>query len=309
MNEKISAARLGGWLIVAMSAPIAFLAGKDGWLSVLVVAVCGLLLSLAVFSCVIPKGKVFCIMEFCFLVAATAAVSGWSASIWPTGRAFPAVPLTLIALGAAASWNGACRASKGMGVLFWMTIIVYGTLLAFGVRNVQLSYLAPRGEYISPLSWFVFLLPCVASLLPRKEGRIRGHLLAIAAMGIVIAVWTVGNLSQPVAQTVDWPFYEAGESVRLFGIANRLESLISVGATIGFYSLYSLLFGAAGHLAEMVKNGWGKGGILLAAALSGCSVLLRVEIPLNVLAVGAFVFWFAVPILRSKIPEKNCKKT
>lgn len=128
-------------------------------------------------------------------------------------------------------------------------------------------------------------------------------------MGIVIAVWTVGNLSQPVAPNVAWPFYEAGESVRLFGIANRLESFISVGATIGFYSLYSLLFGASGHLAEMVKNGWGKGGILLAAALSGCSVLLRVEIPLNVLAVGAFVFWFAVPILRSKIPEKNCKKT
>ena len=41
MNEKLSSYRLGGWLVVAMSGPFVYLAGRQNWTAILVaVAVC-----------------------------------------------------------------------------------------------------------------------------------------------------------------------------------------------------------------------------------------------------------------------------
>ena len=311
MNEKLSSYRLGGWLVVAMSGPFLYLAGRQSWTAILAAGAVCLLSCWAVFS--LPANKLLswrpvCLLEYGFLIVVCIVASRWSADIWPTGKSDPVVPLTLLALAAASTWFGANRASKGVGVLFWLITILFGTLLAFGMRNVQPSYLLPQWEAPGFLSWFVFLLPCAAQFLPREDKKVRNYIPALLDIALLITLWTEGNLSLNVAKQVAWPFYEAGESVRLFGVANRLESFISVGATVGFYGLYSLLLGTAGYLAEQAKTGWGKYGVLMGGILSGVGVLIRWQTPDFVLVIGAFVLWIALPILGHKIPEKKCEK-
>lgn len=313
MNEKLSASRLGGWLAVAMSGPFVYLAGRQSWTSILAVSAVCLAASVAVFAR--PTHKILsnpfvCLLEYGFVLAACVAVSRWPASIWPTGKAWPAVPLTLLLLATASAWCGAGRAAKGAGVLFWLITILYSVLLTFGAPNIQPAYLLPKWENPGVVYWFVFLIPCAAQFLPREKGKgMYGYIAALAGLAVLLAVWTEGNLSLNAAKQVSWPFYEAGESVHLFAVASRLESFISVGATVGFYSLLGLLLSIAWHLAEGVKKGWGRFGTLAVAAASGAGVLLRWQIPYFVLAIGAFVLWVGLPILGSIFSEKNSEKT
>ncbi len=313
MNEKLSSHRLGAFLVVAMSGPFVYLAGRQSWVSLLTVsAVCLLCAWIALSR---PTHKIvtkpiWCVLEYASLVAACIAASQWSATIWPTGQAWPAVPLTLVALATVSSWFGANRAAKGVGVLFWLITILYSSLLAFGLRNVETAYLMPKWETLLPLSWFIFLLPCAAQFLPREEDKKSGiYAPVLLGMALLLTLWAEGNLSAGAAKQTGWPFYEAGESIRLFGVANRLESFISVGATVGFYGLYCLLLSGAGHLAEQAKKGWGKYGVLLGGLLCASGVLLSWQISYFVLVAGAFVLWVALPFLAAIIDEKNWKKT
>lgn len=312
MNENLSCNRLGGFLVVAMSGPFVYLAGRQNWTVVLAVSTVCLLAFWLVLSRPVRNlltRPLYCFLQYGSVVVACIVTAQWSASLWPTGKAFPAVPLTLMALAAVSAWFGAGRASKGIGVLFWLVTIIYSVLLAFGLCNIRTSYLVPKWELPSFFSWFVFLLPCASQFLPReKNKKIYGYIPVLLGIALLFTLWTEGNLSLGAAKQVAWPFYEAGESVSLFGVANRLESFISVVATVGFYGLYSLLFCAAGHLAEGVKKNWGRWGVLTAGVLSGIGVLLGWQIPYFVLAVGAFVLWVALPILGSIFYEKKCEK-
>ena len=313
MNENISSARLGKWLIVAMSGPFAYLAGRQSWTTILAVSAICLLALWAVLArptCKLLSMPILCLLEYGFLTAVCVATASWSSDIWPTGQGYPVVPLTLLGLSIASAWFGANRASKGIGVLFWMIAILYSILLTFGMRNVKLGYLMPQFETPEPVIWFLFLLPLVAQFQPReKDKRISGYMVVLVGLALLFALWTEGNLSLDAAKQVSWPFYEAGESVHLFGIANRLESLISVAVTIGFYGLYSLLLSGAFHLAEELRPGRGKYGVLIAGVLSGAGVLWKVTIPGFVLVVGAFVLWIALPIFGSLFSKKKRKKT
>lgn len=313
MNENIPSARLGEWLIVAMSGPFAYLAGRQSWTTILAVSAICLLALWAVLTrptCKLLSLPFLCLLEYGFLVAACIAAAPWSSNIWPTGQGYPVVPLTLLALSTASAWFGVNRASKGVGVLFWMIAILYSILLSLGLRNVEPRYLMPKGETPAPVIWFAFLLPCAAQFLPReKDKRVNGYIAVLAGFAFLLTLWTEGNLSLDAAKQVSWPFYEAGESVRLFGIANRLESLISVAATIGFYGLYSLLLSGTFHLTEGIRPGWGKYGVLTAGILSGAGVLWKVTIPGFVLVVGAFVLWIMLPVLVSFFNVKKIKKT
>ena len=311
-SKKVETYPLGGWLALAMSAPFAYLAGRQSWLTLLVTEI----VCMAAFGLVLlrPTHKllsypIFCLVEYIFLIAVCTATAVLSSGAWPTGRGYPIVPLTLIVLATVSAYWGADRASKGMGVLFWLTIILYSVLLCFGLKNIQLQNLRPRLETPYPIAWFVLLLPCVIQFIPqshKKKGQYGYSLLG--AVAVAFAVWTEGNLSLQSAKGSAWPFYEAGESVHLLGVANRLEALISVGATVGYYGLYSLLVSAGGHLAERCKPGWGNKGTIILGALGAAGVLFQIQISHFVLAVSAFVLWVALPILVSIFPSKKCKK-
>ncbi len=303
---------LAGWLAVAMSAPFVYLAGRQNWLALLTVAaICAAALWVVLTRPVerLLSHSIFCLLEFVFLAVACTVTAKWSARIWPTGQGYPAVPLTLLALATASAFYGVNRTAKGVGVLFWVSTILYSILLAFGSRNIKVQYLQPVWEIPAPVTWFVLLLPCAAQFLPRERAEKGKHILPlICFLAVGFGLWTEGNLSSNVAKVSAWPFYEAGESIHLFGIANRIEPFISVAATVGYYGLFSLLISAGGCLAENIRSGWGKWGAVTMGALSALGLLLEAEMPWFVLAVSAFVLWVALPVLGSLFPEKKSKK-
>lgn len=311
-ENKVPANIVAAWLVVAMSAPFVYLAGKQNWVVLAVTAaVCGIALWTVLTRPVhkLRSYSVFCILEYVFLAVTCAVTANWSAETWPTGQGYPAVPLTLLALASASGYCGACKAGKGIGVLFWLTTILYSILLAFGSRNLQMEYLRPVWEVPAPMTWFILLLPCAVQFIPsdrRKKGDFRLCLLCFLAVGF--GLWTEGNLSANVAKAANWPFYEAGESIHFFGIANRVEPLISVGATVGYYGLLSLLINAGGSLAENIRQGWGRWGAVVMGILAGTGVLLGAAASYFVLAVSAFVLWVALPVLVSFFPEKKLRK-
>ena len=304
--------RLGGWLIVGMSAPFAYLAGRQSWLALLTAGMVGA----AVLWLVLRRPvhnmlahPVLCFLEYGFLAVACWATANWSCLVWPSGQGFPVVPMTLLALAVASAFRGANRASKSIGVLFWLIIILYSILLGLGAQNIRLQNLTPVWETPAPMTWFVLLLPCVIQFIPGNQTKRSKTLLPLVCLfATLLGIWVEGNLPMDVARTTPWPFYEAGESIHLRGVANRLESLMSVGATFGFYGLYSLMISAGGHLSENIKRGYGKWGAALMGTAAGAGVLLRFEIPYFVLAVGAFVLWGVVPLLVSFFSEKKAEK-
>ncbi len=304
---------MGAWLVVAMSAPFVHLAGKQPWPVVLAVAAVALLLSWTVLYLPtnrLQKYKAYCALEYIFLILAAIPVVGWSADAWPTGRDFPVVPLTLLALAVASAYQGAKGASKAVSVLFWLIVVLYGILLAFGGRNIQVSYLYPQWEQPELVLAFAFLIPCAAQFVPMEKGKIvHLYMPVLAVLLAALTLFAQGNLSSQVAGQVQWPFYTAGESVSIFGVAKRLEPLISVAATVGYFALYSLLAGAAGNLAEGCARDRGKAGVLAFGIAVGAGAVLTMEVPFWVLVPGAVLLWILLPLAGICIPEKKSEKS
>lgn len=310
LNKKVPAHILTVWLAVAMSAPFAYLAGRQSSIAVLgSSALSGVLLWLTQSrpSERLLRSRILCVIEFIFLAVACAVTANWSAQAWPAAQSYPAVPLLLLALATISGFCGTDKASKGIGILFWICAILYGALLILGSRNVQLQYFRLAWETPAPAAWFVLLLPCVIRFIPGAHIKGRFSPVLVFLILIVFGLWTEGNLSTEAAMQVDWPFYRAGESIHLFGIANRVEAFISVGATVGYYALLSLLIHAGSSLAQRVKSGWGRWGAAAMGLLAASAVLLPLQIPYFVLAVSAFVLWIALPVLLSFFPEKSRK--
>lgn len=298
-QRKVKPLPLMAWLIVAMSAPCALLAGKDDWLG-LVIAV-----MFAGTFCWAVTGKAtqnaqtwewYCSLQYVFLILTLAAFAGWSQDAWPTGRDFPIVPLTLLFLAVLASYRGAQGACRVSSVLFWLIAALYGILLSFGSKDLEAAYLMPAYGPVNMQSFFILLIPAVMQFIPRDHSQIlRWSGLAVGTVFVILALWTTGGLSAPVAKVLDWPFYEAGKSVGVLGIAERLESLISVAVTVGFFSLYSLFLSATGHLAENVRHGWGGKGVVAAGVTAAVLTCIPVRIPAVTMVTFGILLWGILP--------------
>ena len=310
-QKKVEAGTLAAWLIVAMSAPFALLAGKFDWLGLTVAAVITGVLCRLVTSLQIQNfSRVLCVVQFLFLGALLAFLAEWSQDVWPTGRDFPVVPLTLLALAVLSAYRGAHGASRVGGTLFWFIAGLYGVLLVFGSRNLQIDFLRPAYDAPGAEALLVLLLPAVIQFIPRETKTVlHSAVLWVGGLFVVLSLWTIGGLSRQVAADAVWPFYEAGKSVSVLGIAERLEAFISVAATIGCYGLFSLLISAMAHLAEGVHPGWGRHGAVVAGLVAAVILLFAPGIPVILLLLGAVILWCIVPFVGSLLfCEKKKKK-
>lgn len=307
---------LWAWIIGGMSAPLAYLAGRDSWLTVLVVGVvCCVLCRLVHLAADIQAehSRWYCAVQVIWLAVISREIGGWTAQCWPTGNGFPLVPITLLVLATFAAWDGAERASRTGSVLFWFLVLLYGIILASGVQNLELAYLKPDIKLPSPLLIVVFLIPAAASFLPSEK---RGSSIALGAvllLSVAVSMLTAGTLSLQVAQSSRLPFYEFSKSLSLFGIAERFEAFVSVALTIGFFSLLAFLISAAGHLTERVLPGRGRAGVLITAGLAGTLMVLLPKIPALLLACLSIMLWGFLPLIlagyqgikKSKKTQKN----
>ena len=312
-QKKVEAWPMTAWLAVAVSGPFALIAGRDDWLGVAIAAAITGALCWAVAGNPVQRlinSRLYCAVQYIFFIPVLAYFASQSSAAWPTGSAMPVVPLTLLSLAAAAACHGAQGASKTCSVLFWLIAGLYGVLLFFGSKDLRISFLQPGYQAPGSASVLALLLPAAMQFIPREIKP--AHRLACGLVGailVILCLWTVGGLSANVAAGMSWPLYEAGKSVSVLGIAERLESFISVAATVGFFALYSMLLAACGHMAEGIKPGWGKYGVILAGALVAALVLFAPQIPTVFLLFGALLLWCVVPFIGGSIfCEKKKKK-
>lgn len=304
-KNKINAVTLGAWLFAAITAPLAQIGAGAPWLYVLAVgAICGVLCwcihSLSGGDCCTAKW--YCLVQLLFLAIATGAITNWTADCWPTGSTFPVVPLVLLALAAASAWDGGIRASRTGGVVFWFVALLFVIILAAGVKNQRTEWLRPEWELGDGRLIFVFLIPAVATFLPREKGKGYGiTFLAVLFFGLAATLLTIGALSPKVAKGMAFAFYEYSKSLSLLGVAERFEAFVSVALTMGYFALLSLLLSGAYHLTETLGKGSGRYGILFCVAAAAicigfypigtqiwlpmCAVLLWGVLPFGVHAV------------------------
>lgn len=312
-NKRVDAYPLCAWLLCAMYALIAQYAAPANWLVILLAGVgCT---SLCWCNFVLCEGQVcsrkwYCIVQLLFLIIVSAMIAGESANTWPTGDAYPIVPLVLLAIATFSAWHGGERASRVAGVVFWFIALLFAIVLAAGSRNIEPEYLVPELNGTGYVLLFVFLFPVVTTFLPREGATCYTKtLFAIVILGTVISVLTVGALSGRIAGEESFAFYTFSKSLSLFGVAERFEALVSVALTMGEYSLLSLLLSCAGHLVHTIHPGQGRIGVASCAICAASLMVFEKEISADWIGVGALLFWGILPLIfRNTESEKKHKK-
>ena len=116
--------QLGAWLLAGLSAPLAQFAGGMSWQTVaLSVSIC-LPVCWLVSRVTVATVKWVNIAELVWLACVLSALGRWMSESWPSGNTFPAVPLTLLALGAVSAVRGPEQAARGGSVVFWLTALL-----------------------------------------------------------------------------------------------------------------------------------------------------------------------------------------
>ncbi len=295
------------WLIAAIIGPMVFY--SDGnWLGVLATGfllsgLCWLTLRFGSHW----EGRIYRLLQILWLCVLLSQLLPYSAECWPTAkRAFPTVPLILLALSAMAARGGCKNTAGGISILCWAVIVLIGIVITAGCGDLLGEYLVAQNAMPKDIFFLIFLIPAVASFIGCcKGGKSALWLLPLLAAGIT--AWIAGSLSPELAGRVSWPFYEAAKSVQLLDVAKRFEALVSVGVTVGNYGLYSLLLCAIYSLGD--KFAKGTESVTICALIAGSVMLIGVKLPVNVMVAVSFVLWIFLPLLGMLKNKKNDEKS
>ena len=306
-RHKVKTAPLWAWIFSGISAPLAHVAGQSSWLAVLIFgAVC----SVASYCTLVRADKYayhagwYSAVQTLWIAVVSGVVAQWSVQCWPTAHGFPMVGVTLLVLAVFTAWDGAERASRCTGVLFWLLALLYAVILAAGTQNLKMRYMAPTIQSVAPLIVMLLLIPATASFLPCEKRASVVPLTVIALFGTVVALWTVGTLSPNVTTRLPDPFYTFTRSLSLFGVAERFESLASVALTMGYFSLLTLMLCCVYHLTDSVFPEKGKTGVTAAAGLTLVIMISGAKVPELILSLGSVLLWILLPIF---LPRKQKK--
>ncbi len=281
------------WLFAAMTAPIFCLAGTADWLTVLLAALVGMCFCTLVW--LVPENRIwqqkwYCTLQSVWLILIFAVLSRWADRVWPTGNGKPAVSLALTVLAATSALSGKTAAAQVGVLLCGAVTILYSIVLLSGIG--QWHSAAEKVETAEPWLWLLsFMLPAggVKVLSKRKKAVLPW----ISLLAVGVSVWIAGLA---VDRTNGWPFYEAAKSLRLLGIADRFEALVSVAATLGFFSLFSLLLSGVYDFAEQLFPQGGKIGTVASAAAGWLAGGLLQKVNVCLLAVATLFIWGVLPL-------------
>ena len=100
------------------------------------------------------------------------------------------------------------------------------------------------------------------------------------------------------------PFYEMARAMSFLGTAERFESVVAAGMTLGYFVLITLLLRSTANAWESRKNR--KVGIWVSAAFIALVFISGMRMNSRLLAVGTVLVWVVLPVLE-KI-ARNIKK-
>lgn len=241
----------------------------------------------------------------------TILVMGWVANLadtaFPMVDGFPGLGWVLLALAAWAAGKGPAACARCCGVLCLILLALYGVVAVFAVPDVTWHWLKPTTGWTQGVwAMGLFLLPAGVWYVPCQRSR-KGPDWRLAFLlpvfAALLAAVTAGVLSPELASVRQVPLYDLAQSVSLFGIVERIEPLLSAAITLGVFALLSSLVCGAQSLAAQLRP-WKWNAVAVCAA-AGASMVLTKDMPVELVSVGAVVFWMLIPLLTLLVDRKR----
>lgn len=320
MERSIGERQRWAWLAAGLSGIAAVKLCGYSWLWVLVgglaVTIYAIILDRKLAACGLARllcrtmgwgGKILAALTLLW----TVLVMGWAANLadaaFPTVRGFPGLGWVLLAVAGWGTWKGSGACARCCGILCLFLIVLYGVIAAFSVPDVKWQYLTPTDSWSTGVwSAGLFLLPFGVWYTPCSRSR-KGPAWQMAfllpAFAAALAGVTAGVLSPELTARRAVPLYDLAQSVSLFGVMERIEPLLSAAMTMGVFALLSSLTCAARALADQLRSGqWNTAAV---CGFAGISMVLTKDMPAELVAVGALVFWMVIPAIVLLIGRKR----
>ena len=298
--------QLGAWLLAGLSAPLAQFACGMSWQTVTLVALICLPVCWLVSRVTVVTVKWINIAELVWLACVLSALGRWMSESWPSGNTFPAVPLTLLALGAVSAARGPEQAARGGSVVFWLTALLYSVVVAAGLSQVEWEELTEFNGRVDFRLAVILLLPAVTVFLQRdKKGLPLGSVMGVGAFAVLVSILVTGALSLRIAQNVEKPLHEWVAGLSLAGTLQRFEALASVALTMGWFALASYALCIAGTLTDQIKEGCYGKGVWFVAAAAGILMLAKVAFSSEMIVIGSVLLWIIVPLVMSAMGKNK----
>lgn len=270
------------WIAAAVSAPLAHFSGS-GWLTAAAAWVLTLPLVLLPGNGWRELGRTASWLEFVWLAVVAGVLIRSSGAYWPSTGSW-VIPLTLLTLAACTRLAAAPRAGA---VVALMLAVLYFPVAVTGAAKLEWEWLKPRFDMPQAELLVALLMPALAGVWSARGDEWRSGLTALG----------FGLLTQGlVFVRVESPFYQVARTLP------RLESVITVAMTLGWYAMAQFLLGTAAKLAENAGMEEWKAS-LIAALLAAASIMLD---PGFLLLPITLTMWVLMPFLHRK---RNVEKS
>lgn len=296
MNSKVLPRQLMGWLLLGTIVPLLCLLGYNGWQATFFTAlICGVI-TFWIIPCDLTNcPKWVSALELLWLPIFLGGIAAECSTCWDGQGKM--IPLALLVLSAWGAQLGAQTASRAVAILCWLLLPLLAIVLLAGGENLDLQWIERELDQSDGRLTAVLLLPGLAAFIP-GNGRKKATWMipVIGGVTVLSALWLEATIGTDVVKAVRNGFYEYSKGITLFGVAERFEALVACALTGGWFALFAIVLSAANHLAQNLKNGWGRGSTWL-CALVGVVLMCTLHISPEILGFGSLIFWGLLPLL------------
>lgn len=303
-RNGVSCRQLILWLSTALLAPILLQAGKYSLWSMAVMAVSAAVLVMTVYrygaAC---NGRVFRWIQALWLVVISGILTGQTNELWPEAKDFPVVPLALLTVAALSALGETDGTAQVNAIVFWIVAVLLLCVIIAGIPAVDMGRVSLQPTTVQISHWWLFLIPAMAVLLPTIPKSRGGAFLPFVIL--LFSAWTEGILTVDLCRREAWPFYEASKSVRISAVADRLEPLVSICVTIGYYSIYSLLLTIITNLIGKNSSGRRKTVVLGFCVIASLVIGKWLVIPGVMVSMISLLLWIIAPVVYGIIDQQK----
>lgn len=237
------------WFLTALAVPVMQAASGCSWLTV--AALGGLCLGVCagVEAFGVPESKWLCGLKWAWMTVILSMGLRWSLYCWTTGSWL--IPGTLLLLAGWTAAGGEERSMRAGNLMRFFLIALLGAVLLSGGWDVKVENLWPDWRLDNADLVTVLLLPAAGACL---GGKGTGPKLALLVLAIGVSVVVTGVLSGAYAAVQTSAFFELSKCVRLFGVAERFESLAAAGMTLGYYIFACWCLNLCGEWSRVVTG-------------------------------------------------------
>ena len=260
-GKKVNARGLMAWTLAALAAPAAQFFGSIPWTWALGAGTAAGLMWGFAWNRPGPLPRPWA------AVILLGAVPALLLSLRYSGACWPGVPdgvqgWALLVLAVWAVLRGSAAGTRYGAVAFFVSALAYGILLACALPGIKAENLRPVSAADAPWPLLTLLMPLGLGAF-QKEGSLRPWpwigvmVLAIAVLAAVCA----GVMGPARTAVMEGAFYNLVRSIRLFGVAERFEALVSGIMTMGWFCYTALVLSMAGEAGERLRPHGGPGAM------------------------------------------------